>query len=64
MTINSIVARWIAEARRHEVAADEIARDRVDLTVMDEEQVIHLEVARVLRNCARELAEIKIEEIA
>jgi hypothetical protein len=49
-------ARWIAEARRHEQAADRIfGHYDLDVTEMDEEQMLHLEIARVLRNCAREM---------
>jgi hypothetical protein len=56
MANSSLSARWIAEARRHEQAADRIfGHCDLDVTAMDEEQMLHLEIARVLRNCANEL---------
>jgi len=59
MTVSEIADRWINEARRHEKAAEGIY-ERLkwdDIAVMDEEQMLHLEIARVLRNCAREVAQ-------
>jgi len=47
-----LVSRWTAEARRHEAAAQE-RFERDD----DEERLLHLEIARVLRNCSRELSD-------
>ena len=52
---SEIAARWIAEAKRHEQAADAIHIKDRDYLAMCEEQMLHIEVARVLRNCAREL---------
>jgi hypothetical protein len=48
-----LAARWNTEALRHERAADEHWQND-----NDEERLLHLEVARVLRNCARELSAV------
>jgi hypothetical protein len=45
-------ARWNAEALRHERAADDLHEFGGD---DDEERMLHIEIARTLRNCAREL---------
>ncbi len=49
---SELAARWINEARRHELAADD-PNDDIDW----EERMLHLECARVLRWCAQELNE-------
>ncbi len=49
-----LVSKWVAEARRHELAADENWFGDKD----EEERFLHIEIARVLRNCVRDLEEI------
>lgn len=48
---NRLIEHWLREARRHEAAILECAQ-RDD---MDEERMLHIEIARVLNNCAKEL---------
>jgi hypothetical protein len=51
--LHELATRWEAEAARHASAADE--HFEADENGDDEERLLHLEVARVLRNCAKEL---------
>ena len=57
--MTDLADRWINEARRHEQAADGIYQKLKweEPASMDEEQMLHLEIARVLRNCAASLRE-------
>ena len=50
MTVTELADRWRREAKRHEDVALEFTAD-------DDEWWLHLEVARVLRVCSREVAE-------
>lgn len=46
----TLVQKWLAKARQHEAAANEIDNGG------DEERALHLAVAEAVRQCARDLA--------
>lgn len=50
---NELLGKWLAEAARHEQAAQE--HYETDSDGDSEERLLHLENARVLRNCANDL---------
>lgn len=53
--LQRLAGRWLTEAKRQEHAAEE-KFEREDGNPEDREQrLLHLEIARVLRNCARDL---------
>lgn len=54
LMLHDIARRWQAEVGRHDHLADVLAE-----TGDDEERLLHIEIARVLRNCAHEILEVK-----
>jgi hypothetical protein len=51
MTNSELTQKWLQEARRHEACVEELHEREGD----DEERLLHIEIARTLRNCIRDL---------